>query len=365
MIVNIQLLRGLAALAVAFYHTSYQIPPYGLNTHFNGVAVFFVISGFVMAYIKKDDSVSFIKNRFARIVPFYWIVSGAMVVLACTGLLNPPYTIPTLFSLAQNDVWHPFRWLGGNFMAAMTPAEIDLIIKTALFIPMPMDKGPALGVGWSLNLEVFYYLSFGLAMAISRKYAPLIVAAFLIALQLLNGLSDNFYWKFYTSYNNGYFVSGIFLYYVWNWLGSERILRWRSIAIPVGLAMAAIYVWMHVTYNLYYLSNPLIPLGLVFSALLLHSANLHCSWRPMIILGEASYSLYLVHLIVLEAMRPIGAKWPEFNVARELPAAALAVAVSVLLALVLHYAVEKPLVRGVHRLLDRARKAPEPALQTN
>lgn len=363
MIGNIQLLRGLAALAVAFYHTSYPIPPYGLNTHFNGVAVFFVISGFVMTYIKRSSPSEFLKNRFARIVPFYWLVSAVMVVAACTGLLNPPYTIPTLIGLAQNGPWQPFQWLGTNFMAAMTPAEIELIIKSTLFVPMPMSKGPALGVGWSLNLEVFYYLIFGISLAISKKGAPLIVAGVLIALQMLNGISDNFYWNTYTSQNNGYFVAGIALYYVWQFMSEERILRWRWVAIAVGGGIAAAYAWAHIAYNLFYLSSPLIPFGLVLAALLLHSANVRCSWKPALILGEASYSLYLVHLIILEAMRPIGAAWPAFNVAVQWPAAVLAVVLSVLIALALHYWIEKPLVRGVRRLLDRPTPAAKAALQ--
>ena len=49
MISNIQVLRAFAALAVVFYHTGYFIDG-RVHTDFQGVAVFFVISGFIMVY---------------------------------------------------------------------------------------------------------------------------------------------------------------------------------------------------------------------------------------------------------------------------------------------------------------------------
>jgi len=52
MIINIQLLRGLAALAVAFYHAGYVIPG-TIYTDFLGVPVFFVISGFIMTHYAR------------------------------------------------------------------------------------------------------------------------------------------------------------------------------------------------------------------------------------------------------------------------------------------------------------------------
>jgi exopolysaccharide production protein ExoZ len=75
MISNIQLLRGLAALAVAFYHAGYVIPG-TTHTDFLGVPVFFVISGFIMTHITRASSDDFLLHRLIRIVPLYWLATA-------------------------------------------------------------------------------------------------------------------------------------------------------------------------------------------------------------------------------------------------------------------------------------------------
>ena len=71
---NIQILRGLAALAVAHYHTGALI--FGVHTDFSGVCVFFVISGFIMNHINRTDADQFRVKRLIRIVPLYWFASA-------------------------------------------------------------------------------------------------------------------------------------------------------------------------------------------------------------------------------------------------------------------------------------------------
>ena len=75
MIQNIQALRAFAAISVALYHTGYNL--FGVSTDFYGVAVFFVISGFIMCHISmrngsENDPKIFILHRIVRIVPLYW-----------------------------------------------------------------------------------------------------------------------------------------------------------------------------------------------------------------------------------------------------------------------------------------------------
>jgi len=73
MITNIQALRAYAAFAVLIYHTTYPLLP-GNHTDFQGVSIFFVISGFIMTHITlKDERESrpgaFLLHRVVRIVP--------------------------------------------------------------------------------------------------------------------------------------------------------------------------------------------------------------------------------------------------------------------------------------------------------
>ena len=75
----LQILRAIAATSVIYYHIG-CIPRFGKF----GVDIFFVISGFVMSLIiaNGESSVRFAVNRIARIVPLYWVLTTAVLVLA-------------------------------------------------------------------------------------------------------------------------------------------------------------------------------------------------------------------------------------------------------------------------------------------
>ena len=49
MLFNLQILRGIAAVGVAFYHTDFRLAG-NHHTEFFGVSTFFVISGFIMCW---------------------------------------------------------------------------------------------------------------------------------------------------------------------------------------------------------------------------------------------------------------------------------------------------------------------------
>ena len=79
---NIQVLRAFAALSVLFLHTVYAVNDYNffqLTKNFSswgdfGVDIFFIISGFIMIYIKRSqkNALYFLKKRISRILPLYW-----------------------------------------------------------------------------------------------------------------------------------------------------------------------------------------------------------------------------------------------------------------------------------------------------
>jgi exopolysaccharide production protein ExoZ len=125
---NLQFLRGFAALGVVFYHTDFHLAG-DWHTDFSGVAVFFVISGFIMCFITRKDADGFLAKRFLRIVPMYWL---------CTLIR---------FGLLSFSSW-----------SANPPLAADLP-RSLLFVPS--EELPILGVGWTLNFEVYFYLVFG------------------------------------------------------------------------------------------------------------------------------------------------------------------------------------------------------------
>ena len=149
--VGLQLLRIVAAFLVLVTHsTFYASERLDKGFHFwprgaTGVDIFFVLSGFVMIYSSSnlmshpDGWKIFAERRIARIVPMYWL---ATTVKVATLLLSFGLVLHARLSWTTS-------------------------LCSYLFIPhrnIDGDIEPLLGVGWTLNFEMFFYLLFTLAL---------------------------------------------------------------------------------------------------------------------------------------------------------------------------------------------------------
>ena len=154
-LVSIQALRVIAAFMVLAFHVSLEVakltPAAVLTPGSAGVDLFFVISGFVMLYSSERlfgrpwASAQFFKRRLVRIVPLYWLATTALVLLVA-----------------------PF-------------AGTKAVIASLLFWPYPAGGAPLLNVGWTLNIEMFFYLVFAAALlAKSRVVVTTTVSIFLL-----------------------------------------------------------------------------------------------------------------------------------------------------------------------------------------
>lgn len=164
---SIRLLRGLAALAVAVSHLPAFVPglPAGLAAGKAGVDVFFVISGFVMAVSTAADPAGaasagrFLWRRCARIVPLYWAVTLLLAALFASGL----------------------------GFGAERPLSADLLWRSLLFVPVHGAEGdirPLIGVGWTLDYEMYFYLVFAAVLAVAPRGRLAVVAGMLLVLHL-------------------------------------------------------------------------------------------------------------------------------------------------------------------------------------
>ena len=156
---GIEACRGFAAVLVVFYHAGrlislpqyYNYIPLGDFFGFGhaGVDFFFVLSGFIITLVHRRDLGRpaalgrFCYRRFVRIYPLYWIVTAIVCVLA-------------LFS--------PDR------AARLAPGHL-----VASLLLLPHGQDPLLGVGWTLEHEMLFYLAFALAIA-SRRLGLVLVA---------------------------------------------------------------------------------------------------------------------------------------------------------------------------------------------
>ncbi|MGN6518124.1 MAG: acyltransferase family protein [Dokdonella sp.] len=157
----VQAFRGIAALLVVLWHASIFLGPYGTGLGGRlfgsggsmGVDLFFLISGFIMVHTTRGsdgswrDAAVFAIKRAARIWPV-WIVAAALFVLC-----KPE---PRAFVLE--------------------PANRSWLLHSLLFVPTPGAPSdvapiygfPVLGVGWTLNYEMYFYAVFGASMLFAR-----------------------------------------------------------------------------------------------------------------------------------------------------------------------------------------------------
>ncbi len=155
-LLNIQALRGVAALLVVLSHllvmetkyASAHILGFWANIGLTGVDLFFVISGFIMVYISNRIGTGpkavadFLFARFGRIYPLYWFVSLALLLVW---------------------VWKP------DLVFAHTAGQPDIVKSFLLF---PNVRPPLLAVGWTLIHELGFYLVFSVFLFFPRRFLP-------------------------------------------------------------------------------------------------------------------------------------------------------------------------------------------------
>jgi len=111
------------------------------------VDVFFVVSGFTIAYVGNIPARDFILRRLIRIIPLYWVASIGTYLVA---KMEP--------SMVQSN-----------------SADISDLLYSLFFIPHVNKVGdiaPILALGWTLNYEMYFYFLFAIALTFSIKWAP-------------------------------------------------------------------------------------------------------------------------------------------------------------------------------------------------
>lgn len=352
-IVNLQALRALAAFMVIFVHLEQLLAVLGLPIFgWGGVDIFFVISGFIMVHTTRQARPSgwaFFKNRIARIAPLYWLLTGVVFAIA---LVAP--------SLLQ-----------------ATRADWSELVRSLLFIPFAKSDGqvkPVLFLGWTLNYEMFFYavFAFGL-MARNYLWGCLGVMAVLTALVLVRLVTPiasggDSVWSvlayFYTSPLLLEFVMGMGLALLVDWIPARSpapaLTRPAIIvvcAVCIGLVIAAPFILGDV--------SSVISCGLPAMVLVaLAVAADRWGWRitnPIILLiGDASYALYLSHPFVTQAAQKAG-RMVDANAPVAVALIVAALIGACVFAVLLHKFVERPLSHWARRLLNGP--SAKPAIQ--
>lgn len=274
----LEALRGFAALWVLVHHANQSVSAFTqplvhqvlFENGYLGVDFFFVLSGFIIAMSSQSlvDSGrgwrDYLKARFIRIYVPYWPVG--------IGLLALYALLP---SLSQGE---------------RTPG-----LWTSLTL-LPGQAPPALSVAWTLVHEMLFYLVY-LLWFFRRSWFWSFMGFWAIAIfaRPLLGWETGRAMNYVLSPLNLYFLLGILTFRL-----SQRVAMGKWISI--GLLTAAFGLIAMASLEL----NPVRGwVGLAFAALVLAFTSPWLRERrvpwPLLTLGAASYSIYLVHNPVLSA----------------------------------------------------------------
>jgi exopolysaccharide production protein ExoZ len=328
---GVQALRGLAALSVVGGHAVSARPDMvgpdvaegALTILASGVDIFFVISGFIIASaaVSKPNALEFVFRRAVRIYPVYWLVLLAALVSAHWIALSPDDR-PAL------DLGLVFAWTYPNWYIA-----------------------PA----WSIAFEMHFYAAVAviLALAPDRLFKLLFAALAVAAIAMIFRMPFGIY---------GHplileFGAGVAIAYLVQRKGKLR----SSPLIPAIAAslFAAGWYWIFVrgTGDAQLARVPTYGLGAACLVYAVVSAELNGARFPDVLqwLGDISYSLYIVHYLLMKWV----ASFPELWRVSSSGVILASILLSIGLAAVLHALVERPTLNWGRRF--RLRTAPQAA----
>ncbi|MCK5697327.1 MAG: acyltransferase [Gammaproteobacteria bacterium] len=296
---NIQGLRAIAVLLVVVTHLlpieeKYAqfdfILPQFLMIGASGVDLFFLISGFVMVAVTRNAFESqsaikhFIYHRITRIYPLYWFYS---ILILGVYLIQP-----TLVNSSQ-----------GN--------QVNIL---ASFLLLPQTLLPLVNVGWTLIHEIYFYIIFALLLFLPKKtllWSLIMWGTIVVIGHYIFADSDNPFIHFYFHPLTLEFIAGSLIairYYDHTLYGNAKFFAIVAVLYWLG----TYFLFQHYTGEILPLDGLRviifgIPAGLFLYATLLYEKNygiIMPKWLCKI--GDASYSIYLSHIIVLTI---VGRAW--------------------------------------------------------
>ena len=338
---TVELGRGLAAGAVVLFHANISAGREGLASFSwlvplqQGVDFFFVLSGFIIFYVHHGDigrserAGPYLIKRAIRLYPVLWIIAGSWLLLR--ALFGEP--------------------------ASMATVTTSLLLHPSSAEPMPV-------VVWTLRHELLFYAAFTVAI-LNRKVGlslfilwtlGVLAQMLLIALgRPLEGIPA----MLLSSYEL-HFAFGAVLALV-----APRVKLYSWWPLALGLVMVLALSWASLEFGLArhgahdYTSrgNLFVPVvGFAFAVVLFGLLCIEDRVRMpgwAMLLGGASYAIYLVHSPIIAATHLV-AGWLGNGMGHLLIFGA-----GIAGGIVFHLAVEKRVTAGLRNILLPRRRSPE------
>ena len=345
-------LRGVAALAVVIAHYFGEVPHgvRALTFAWYGVDFFFVLSGFLMGSIILSHHTepgflrSFYVRRAARIIPIYFVVVCATLLLA---------------ALAQGTDWgdHPFA------------APVYLLFLPNIAMSLWGGGGEWLKPTWTLAVEEQFYLVLPLLIIWTPK-------RYLLAVLLtLCGAAIGFRYAFHESNplaaltllpaRMDLLLGGVVLAYAIKHFDlSRHVQLFRVVPLVAVLGLLVVVLvsrdWLFPILNPTLLS---IGFGSFVLAVLLGAPEGRRYRSPVLIyFGKISYALYLVHQPVAALLHGVLLNaTPDVGTIAQIAVTVLACAASVGVAAASWTWLEQPILKRVPPMKPSVTASPPPA----
>lgn len=316
---SIQALRAFAAVSVVLCHMSF-IPTGGF-----GVDIFFVISGFLMMRTTRNGLEQYWRKKIVRIIPFYWFMTivTSIAIKMMPGLFNS----------------YEVSWI--------------YLVKSLLFIPY-VHNGiyqPVLGLGYTLNYEMLFYLLFYVSAKTSTKICSwggrgILCSIAIILMVYMKTLTPPMPFYFWCNVRMLDFVFGIVLYYVFNIFNVESKLKMESRVrnlVSGSIAMfEMVFLWI--------VPAPQNANGILFvwgiSSVILFAAVYIWGYGKHIfglftIIGNISFYMYLTHPYIVRLTERLIGKFIGYGIGSFVLMAVIGVLFSILCGYMISSIIEK------------------------
>jgi len=280
---SLTFLRFIAALIVVVFHygRNTDLPSFGINIFMSGpemVTFFFVLSGFVMLisyYHKSNESFrSYLVARVARIFPVYLLALGAVLLIASGSVIE------VFLSASLMQAW-------------ISP------YPTSLNTP-----------GWSLSVEMFFYLTFPLTVFLIKKYSISGVKLIFLSLMvyfltqiILSRLMMPGFYNGYPSFSHDiiyYFPLSHYCSFLTGVTCGVIYIRNKGLFHKKGLVEGMVF--FGVVFLIYYLfQNPWLLRNLVGYPIA-YGSSFYCVFFAVFILGFLYSKNFITKIMALPAM---------------------------------------------------------------
>lgn len=354
---SIEAARAFAAISVMLMHAANLMRVEHFSGHvgmgnvfdfgYVGVDFFFVLSGFIITYVhfseigRPGQIPKYLWRRFSRIYPIYWSV--LLMAIAIKALGTMALGKGAAFDIAWDDV------------------------AGTVFLLMGSGEPKYIGVAWSLQFEVVFYIAFCLLL-IDLRIGTIAFCAWggiaaasalgIVDVDIPFGLGDAHCLQFLT----GIVVAVI-----------ARRFRLhaspKALVVSIAVLVAAIAFEVYGPYGRHAPAGRAV-LGFASAIILLTLVGIENAgtlktphWLSR--LGAVSYSIYLGHVIFINLVYSVMLKLGVYHAIPEAAVYAIAVCSALTLTALVGYAIELPLVDALkNRWNPQVREATADATAT-